>query len=366
MKKAWPKIAKVQKNAKPAFLVDARIDGKGERRFFSTKAEAEGFAQICRVRRKNEGQGANVDARLAAYGWTVRQAIDFALSHLDRNAKSVSVESAAAALIDQKAAAGKSDKYQKDLHARLGRLHEAMPGKTIATITTADLDGFLNSLKVAPGTKNTFRRDIRTLWSFAEKRGWALAKVAKDTESASVTTGAPGILTPDQAASLLIHSPDAETTAYHAIGLFAGLRSAELARLDWKDIDLAGGFIHVGASVSKTRSRRLVPILPNLAAWLTPIAKPTGPLSAYTFRYRHENTRAAAGITQWPENGLRHSFVSYRLAATGDAAKTALEAGHDQAVLFRHYRELVRPAEAEHYFSILPTNGGKIIAMNAA
>jgi hypothetical protein len=35
--------------------------------------------------------------------------------------------------------------------------------------------------------------------------------------------------------------------------------------------------------------------------------------------------------------------VSYRLAATGNASQTALESGHDQAVLFKHYRELVRP-----------------------
>jgi integrase len=241
-----------------------------------------------------------------------------------------------------------------------------MPDKKMAAITTADLDNFLHSLKVAPGTKNTFRRDIRTLWSFAEKRGWALAKVAKATEAATVTDAAPGILTPAQAAALLIHSPDNETTAFHAIGLFAGLRAAELARLDWKDIDLESGFIHVGASVSKTRSRRLVPILPNLAAWLAPIAKKEGPLSAYTFRYRHENARAAAGITEWPENGLRHSFVSYRLAATGNAAQTALEAGHDQAVLFRHYRELVRPADARAYFSIRPEQAENVISMDAA
>jgi hypothetical protein len=46
--------------------------------------------------------------------------------------------------------------------------------------------------------------------------------------------------------------------------------------------------------------------------------------------------------------------VSYRLAATGNAAQTALESGHDQAVLFAHYREIVRPKDAERFFSIRP------------
>ncbi len=51
-------------------------------------------------------------------------------------------------------------------------------------------------------------------------------------------------------------------------------------------------------------------------------------------------------------NALRHSFVSCRLATTGNAAQTALESGHDQAVLFAHYRELVRPKEAERSWNI--------------
>ncbi len=61
-----------------------------------------------------------------------------------------------------------------------------------------------------------------------------------------------------------------------------------------------------------------------------------------------------AGIIDWSDNAMRHSFVSYRLAATENAAQTALESGHDQAVLFAHYRELVRPKEAERFWSIKP------------
>jgi hypothetical protein len=52
---------------------------------------------------------------------------------------------------------------------------------------------------------------------------------------------------------------------------------------------------------------------------------------------------------------MRHSFVSYRLAAAGNAAQTALESGHDQAVLFAHHRELVRPKEAARFWEIRPS-----------
>ena len=41
MKPNWPKISTVMKNGKsPTVMVDARIDGKGTRKFFHTKCEA--------------------------------------------------------------------------------------------------------------------------------------------------------------------------------------------------------------------------------------------------------------------------------------------------------------------------------------
>jgi hypothetical protein len=57
---------------------------------------------------------------------------------------------------------------------------------------------------------------------------------------------------------------------------------------------------------------------------------------------------------------MRHSFVSYRLAETQNAGKTALESGHDQAILFAHYRELVKPQAAKLYWSIRPEQAENI------
>ena len=51
------------------------------------------------------------------------------------------------------------------------------------------------------------------------------------------------------------------------------IRMAELARLDWKAVDLDRRFIEVRAGQAKTASRRLVPITDNLAAWLRPLER---------------------------------------------------------------------------------------------
>jgi len=83
-------------------MVDARTADGGERKFFPTKMEAEGFAQAQRIRRTNEGGNAFDDRELARYGWTVAKAIRFALEHLRRESSSVPVDEAICRLIESK------------------------------------------------------------------------------------------------------------------------------------------------------------------------------------------------------------------------------------------------------------------------
>jgi integrase len=140
-----------------------------------------------------------------------------------------------------------------------------------------------------------------------------------------------------------------------AIGAFAGLREAEIKRLDWSEVDLARGHIEVTAAKAKSARRRIVPILPNLAAWLRPYSKMKGHVVPAGARKKLGRIRRAAGLLKWPNNGLRHSFASYRLAAIHDAPRVSAELGHTSPqMLYSTYREVVRPEEAERYWKILP------------
>jgi len=60
------------------------------------------------------------------------------------------------------------------------------------------------------------------------------------------------------------------------LGSFAGVRQAEIQRLEWKDIKFDDGSIEIQASKAKTASRRLVPIVPNLKEWLRRYRQPSG------------------------------------------------------------------------------------------
>ena len=89
-------------------------------------------------------------------------------------------------------------------------------------------------------------------------------------------------------------------------------------------------------------------IRPNLRAWLDA----TPPEYLENDRRNREFIRKSG--SDWPQNVARHSFVSYALAATENAARVALESGHTEAVLFSTYRETVTPEKAAEYFAIYP------------
>jgi integrase len=233
------------------------------------------------------------------------------------------------------------------------QLAEAFPGLCLSDLTTAALDKWLGGLKLGATTKNDMRRVLGTCGNWAERHGHLLkgsspfpGMVRYKEEKAAVS-----IFTPEQIASLLTKA-DATLRPFIALGAFAGLRTAELQRLDWNEIDLERGFITVAASKAKTRRRRLVPISDNLKLWLTPIRQASGPICVHVCAQHAAKTKCEGFA--WAKNGLRHSFISYRLAILHDTARVALEAGNSPQVIFSHYRELVTPEAAKAWFDVKP------------
>jgi site-specific recombinase XerD len=74
---------------------------------------------------------------------------------------------------------------------------------TTANATTADIDRFLTKLDLSAGTANTFRRDIRTFFEWASARGLSSSNPAAKAIMFKNPPGKIGILTPEDAASLL-------------------------------------------------------------------------------------------------------------------------------------------------------------------
>jgi integrase len=195
------------------------------------------------------------------------------------------------------------------------------------------------------------------MFSYAERRRVIDSNPVLRTAQPKLVDKPPEIFSVDELADLLYSAvsnvPDAVPML--AIGAFAGLREAEIKRLDWAEIDQRRGHIEVKSSKAKSAQRRIIEMQPNLRDWLRPFAGMTGAVVPRNARKKLTLVRNAAGLARWPKNGLRHSFASYRLAATHDAPRVASELGHTSPhMLYSTYRELVLPEEAERYWNIEP------------
>jgi integrase len=159
------------------------------------------------------------------------------------------------------------------------------------------------------------------------------------------------IYTVDEIAGLLSKA-DKRLVPYLAIGALAGLRQAEIMRLDWSEV--GEDFIEVTAEKAKTRVRRLVPVKPNLEAWIKDARKKSGPVCSFGNVVNQLMKLSKAAKVTWKKNALRHSYISYRVAECSDVARVAEESGNSAAIIRSNYLERVKPAQAAEWFAIKP------------
>jgi len=163
----------------------------------------------------------------------------------------------------------------------------------------------------------------------------------------------------------------------------------ELRGVVWeRDIDLAGGNITVRRASSKTNRARLVPISPNLLAWLETVPPSRRKGGIYYSRRlldwiagkepRQDRRIAEPGKIKrkakadgkktrpefepiaWGQDILRHTRTSFRLAQTQNAPMVAEEGGHTLAIMRQHYvNRTIRAAEVKAFWNILPTKAAR-------
>jgi integrase len=348
---------------------------KAGRKFFKTKAEAEAerLRQITTLARHGrEAVGlppgelsAIVQARnkLARHGKTIEDAAAFYLDYLERIRRcNVTVAELANEVLEAKRKDGMSATYIADLKKRLAKFSADFGTRPIAAISVEELDNWLRNLECGLKSRANFRANVGVMFSYAERRRVIDTNPVLRTAQPKLVDKAPEIFSVDELASLLhtALSNAPEVVPMLAIGAFAGLREAEIKRLDWAEIDQRRGHIEVTSSKAKSARRRIVEMQPNLREWLRSYAGMTGAVVPVNARKKLDAIRKAAGLARWPKNGLRHSFASYRLGATHDAPRVASELGHTSPHMrYSTYRELVLPEEAERYWKIAPISAAK-------
>jgi len=249
----------------------------------------------------------------------------------------------------------------------LRSINEEFGETPVADIERAAIEDWLSESDWAPRSRRNYLVTLTTLLNFALDREYCSGNPASRIERPILDDSAPGILTVKEAEALLQTAltgvpdkldPKPQMVAGIAIGLFAGLRRSEICTLDWSEVSLDDCYIEIKAAKAKTRQRRLVTIGDNLAAWLKPYVKVEGRVAPSAnqdvFGEHLKDIAQAAGITQWPHNAMRHSFGSYFYAKTKEENRTAAEMGNSPAVVFKHYRAIVRNGDENKYWAIMP------------
>jgi len=240
--------------------------------------------------------------------------------------------------------------------------------RLILDLHVSELSKWLTSMEVESRTKQNRWSNSRTMFRWARRIGYlpdiqteidrvdpALwAQESREDWTEDDGFGEVCLLTPNKLKMLFKALPD-RLIPVLALGAFAGVRRSEASRLHWRMVHES--HIEVPRAIArKKKKRRLAPYLPACSAWLEPCRQRDGLIIPHNDRFNQVTAIAKnIGIYPWPQNVLRHSFISYRLAITMNAHQVAQEAGTSVEKIESNYDEKASKKDAEAWFDILPS-----------
>jgi integrase len=136
-----------------------------------------------------------------------------------------------------------SKKHIEDVRQRLARFAADYGERDIKSIEPKELENWLHSLGLSAQSLNNFRTVVSGLFEYAVKRALISRNPMRAVERVKAVDKPPGIFTPEELKKLL-EAAHGDILPALAIQAFAGVRTAEILRMEWSEIDLVGGYIN--------------------------------------------------------------------------------------------------------------------------
>ncbi len=217
-------------------------------------------------------------------------------------------------------------------HTRRAYAHDAerfvsfLAGRSLASVTVADLQAFVDSLEGAASSRARVVGSVKALLSFGLRVGYLRFDVGRAIKAPKGKDGlAARILSEEEVQRMLAHAPAGRDGVMLRLLYVAGVRAAELCGLTWGDASERGdaGTITAFGKGEKTRT-----ILLSARAWSELVALRGGAEDAAPMfpsrTGKHLDNSAllravkrmavAAGITRpVSPHWLRHSHASHAL-----------------------------------------------------
>lgn len=254
--------------------------------------------------------------------------------------------------VEAKELANRRPKYVKELRRSLGKFLIGREDCDPRQISPATIEQWFAAAGFSGATRCTMICRLGALFSFAKKRGYIEHNPVTRIDRPIIERKPPRILSPEEAIKLLNFAGRVGLFAYVVIGLFGGVRPAEMERLTWDDVDVHRGIVCIDAATSKVRRRRIIHLEPAGRAWLER-ADITLPISPKQKQKRLRRLACHMGWEVYHHDILRHSGASYLLALHRDAARVALMLGNSPGVLLSRYYELVSDEDQKKFWSVL-------------
>lgn len=378
-----------------AWRVSGSIDGKQIRKNFSTRPEALEEKQRLEIRRINgQTHGRQMWVRITQEqhddAWAALQrlkhagskrsltfAIEFFLNHYREAADHVTLTESVIEYLDQKSHEQQrqivSQRQYDSIKHELERFERFVGDPLVGEIQTALIKNYLDAGKTALKTWNNRRGILNTFFKFCvserytghnpvsdvpqfkvkHRRSTAETLSTKqvkkvmafletyrgETLKSGKTWGKPGCMVP-----------------YFALALFAGVRpdwqDGEIKKLRAEQIDFANGVIRIEPEVSKVNEKRVIKLQPNLRLWLEKYPLDEYPIiTPRRFPQMRQAVRDEFGLGH---DVLRHTFISMLVGAFRSVGDASLQAGNSEAIIRRHYLDLVTTEEADEFWQITP------------
>jgi len=369
------------------------VNGKEVVKVFGELEEAEDHVKVILTERKRHGRAAaiNSDEIDALRIWrefvskehtagrdvpALRDVIRKAIEHQKAGSETPALRDLEKRFLDSQERQGLSHVHRRTLRSRLKRIMSYFDVEEPAgSITTEAVERAMASMRAAelsPQTIKGMRGALHGMFQWALDRDLVKTNPVARAKAPKVVQAEVGTLTPSQLKGLLktaLSSAPRSVPAF-AVWAFCGVRRAELCRLRFEDLDHERGELRVSAKVAKTGVARFVPIPKALVAWLEASEKagvaPLGKIVTGGTEADSEgqldrwlrDVRSAAGLKEWPQNAMRHSFASHAAALHEDFSKVAAWIGHarDPRLLVSRYRHAVPKGDGVKWFKVMPQN----------
>lgn len=276
-----------------------------------------------------------------------RKAIELGAEELKNGEQTVSF----AAAVDEtlKVKCGRRPATLRDIRYFTGALMRRCPelkNFPVRKLTPQHCSRFLESAFSSGRQRYKARAVMSGVLSLSLRRGWCRENPLLRVDAPSFREQVIAILAPEEIKCLrrVAESPGFRDCAPAVwIMMYAGIRPGEVARLQWRDVDLEERVISVRPLASKTGGARHVTVQPVLGRLLAehgvqdgsrPLCPPSWPLRWRQFR-KEAGWGSGGRFGAWRPDVLRHTYASYHAKWFRDFPLLQMEMGHRSSALLR-------------------------------